>query len=519
METVRSSVLCRFLAPAWLALLRWYEGSVLAAGIRGLATVIKNWCAGSVILGFISREGVLHGAWPESVTCRALSFLLNLPTRFLQGLYRKWADAWEDSFFAQLAFSAVENTPIAVGWLMLLVMVLPYEHWNNAYSFGGFILCFLMAVFAGMRKPGWRLDLAALGPWLVAFAAAVAVAWPLSAYPSLSFRFLLFHITCMLCVLVIVSTVERREELMRLMGSASLALLVMSAYAFVQRIMGVEVVAAYVDATLNKGMPGRVYAFYENPNAFGEVLLLLIPVAIALMLCSEGWFGRFLGLASAGAGCVALIMTYSRAAWVGLAFAAVVFVLLWNRKLIPVGIAVVLVALPLLPDTVFNRIFTIFNMEDTSTNSRFPLYYAAGEFLTLRPIQGAGLGTDAVRSAIRDLNLFHGHDRFVHCHNIYLQVWCETGLLGIVTFLGGIFWTIKRGAMAAVKAVCHPQVRMAVIGGASALAGTMVCGIADYIWNYPRVMLIFWFVCALAVAGIRLAAREEREKGDTCEHQ
>ena len=44
--------------------------------------------------------------------------------------------------------------------------------------------------------------------------------------------------------------------------------------------------------------------------------------------------------------------------------------------------------------------------------------------------------------------------------------------------------------------------------------GTMLCGMADYIWNYPRVMLIFWFVCALALAGIRLAAREESEGAD-----
>lgn len=42
--------------------------------------------------------------------------------------------------------------------------------------------------------------------------------------------------------------------------------------------------------------------------------------------------------------------------------------------------------------------------------------------------------------------------------------------------------------------------------------GTMVCGLADYIWNYPRVMLIFWFVCALTLAGIRLAARQDGEE-------
>jgi hypothetical protein len=51
---------------------------------------------------------------------------------------------------------------------------------------------------------------------------------------------------------------------------------------------------------------------------------------------------------------------------------------------------------------------------------------------------------------------------------------------------------------------------MVVIGAISALLGTMVCGLADYIWNYPRVMLIFWFVCAIALSALRLAKWESR---------
>lgn len=168
--------------------------------------------------------------------------------------------------------------------------------------------------------------------------------------------------------------------------------------------------------------------------------------------------------------------------------------------------------LAVLPDTVFNRILTIFNTSDTSTNSRFPLYQAAGEFLQQRPVLGAGLGSDAVRQAIGDLNLFHGKDHFVHCHNIYLQVWCETGLVGVISFVGGILWTFKKGCRAVARATCDPVVRMTILGGAAALMGTMVCGLADYIWNYPRVMLIFWFVCALTLAGIRLAARQDGEE-------
>lgn len=508
MEVVQSSVLCRFFAPAWLWLRERYEYSLLAVVLRGISAAWRRGCSGSVIIQFLTREGVLSKAWKDSVLCRVLTFLINIPTRLLQLLYRRNTETFENSLAAKIGFAVVEQTPLAVGWLMLLVMVIPFKYWNNAYSLAGFILCGVLAMAAGMRKHSYRLDLTAIGPWLVAFAGMVMVAWPLSAYSSLSQRFLGYHATCMLCVVVIVSTVEHRDQLMRLMFSASMALMVMSISAFYQRIRGVRVNPSYVDMNLNKGMPGRVYAFYENPNSYAEVLLLLIPIAVALMLCSKGWLGRFLGFFSAAMGCMAMAMTYSRASWVGLVFAAFLFVLLWNRKLIPAGILVGLAGMALLPDTVFRRILTIFNTSDTSTNSRFPLYQAAGEFLKMRPVLGAGLGTDAVRQAIGDLNLFHGHDHFVHCHNTYLEVWCETGLVGVISFVGGIFWTFKKGAKAVAQAACDPQVRLAIIAGVSALMGSMVCGIADYLWNYPRVMLIFWFVCAIALAGIRLAARE-----------
>lgn len=512
MEVVQSSVLGRLLLPVWLWLRERYEYSLLAKVIRGIARGWSQACAGSVLIQFLVREGILSRSWKDSGLCRLLTFVLSIPTILLQKLYRALREVFEGSVAAQVVFAVVENTPLAVAWFMLLFLAIPYEQWSNTYSFIGFVLCFLLALVAGMRKPGFRLDMAFLGPWLVAFFGMLLAAWPLSAYPGLSTRFVFFYLTCILCVIVVVTTVQNGRHLLRLLSFTSLSLLIMSLYGVVQRIQGVEVNPSYVDMDLNEGMPGRVFGFFENPNAFAEVLLLLIPVAIAYLLCAKTWGGRFLALLSTGAGCVAIAMTYSRASWVGLAFAAVIFVLLWNRKLIPLGILVALMILAVLPDTVFNRILTIFNTTDTSTTSRFPLYRAAGEFLQQRPVLGAGLGSDAVRQAISDLNLFHGKDHFVHCHDIYLQVWCETGLVGLISFVGGILWTFKQGCRAVAKGTCGPVARMTIIGAAAALMGTMVCGIADYIWNYPRVMLVFWFVCSLALAGIRLAAQGEEEE-------
>ena len=40
--------------------------------------------------------------------------------------------------------------------------------------------------------------------------------------------------------------------------------------------------------TVNAGMPGRVESYFDNPNTFAEVLILLLPLVLALILCSSG---------------------------------------------------------------------------------------------------------------------------------------------------------------------------------------------------------------------------------------
>jgi O-antigen ligase len=497
--------------PLCFRLADYYEHSILAFLLRSISALFRHYWAQSKIGGFFHRESTLSRAWRRSLFSEILGILLNLPGLLLRKLYLALQTMFEGSIVARIGFALVEDTPIAIGWLMLVILIIPYESWNNAYSLIGFVLMLMFAIATGMRHKTRRLDVASVGPYTVFFAGFILLAWPLSAYVHLSERFLLYHIPCMLCVLVIVSTVEKAQQLRRLAVMATTGLIIVSAYGIVQRIQGVEVNKAYVDLTLNKDLPGRVFSMFENPNAFGEVLVLLIPIAVGLLFGGKGWGSRFLGLLGACLGAVSLAMTYSRAGWIGLAVAAVLFIFLWNKKLLPALVVVAVAAVPFLPDTVLHRMTTIFNMSDTSTSSRFPLYEAAMRLLWHRPLQGVGLGSDAVRSAVSDLNFYHGKAPFVHCHDIYLQVWAETGIFGLLSLLGAVGWTLKRGGKTVLRKLGSSSVRMLIAGSVSALLGIMVCGVADYIWHYPRVMLIFWFVFAMAVAGIRLAMREEKQ--------
>lgn len=513
-ELAADSFFCSFFLRLWQALLISYDESRLAKLVRGLSDRWKDlWHSSAIVRFLVERDGIFSRAWPDSRVCAALTWLVNLPANLLHWIYRRFQSLFDGSFFANLAFDLGDQVPAAAGWLILLLMNIPYEHWNNGYSLLGYLLLFVLAVAAGMRRGSLRMNVRAVGPYTVCFLLAVCLAWPLSYAPAESKRFLLYHLSCALCVLVVVSTVERADQLERLAGFGCLGMLGAAVYAVIQRIQGVAVNPSNVDLTLtlNTDMPGRVYSYYENPNAFAHLLVLLIPVGVALLFGARRRCYRAIGLVSAIVGCAALIMTYCRAAWGGLLVAAVVFVFLWNRKLLPLFLAAAIIAVPLLPSTVLNRILTVFDSNDKSIASRGSLYEAAIRLLRLRPVTGAGLGTTAVQNAIRDYKVYRGTAPFVHAHNTALQIWLETGLLGIAAFAASICHALKRGARLVLRPDAPRSVRMAVLGAVSGLCGSMVCGLADYIWNYPRVMLVFWFVAALLLAGIKLN-RESAER-------
>jgi len=191
----------------------------------------------------------------------------------------------------------------------------------------------------------------------------------------------------------------------------------------------------------------------------------------------------------------------------------VVMVFLWKPKLIPAFIVLCCLAIPFLPTTIWNRILTIANPADSSTASRVPLYQAALEVIRTRPIRGAGLGTAATQTYIREWNLYHAEAPFVHSHNFYLEVWIQAGLLGVVGFVASMLWNIKRAAHT-VRHCGDSAARTITCAAAAAMCGAMVCGLADFLWNYPRVMCIFWFVFAMALAGVKICRRESEKNLD-----
>ncbi len=511
MSYVKESALFHLLFFLYQHLLSAYRQSGLARLWNRFAAWLTVKWRQSFLVHLFYDEGRLSKAWGSCALRAGLEWLLNLPLRLIQWIYRLLKRPFDQSFFATLAFEVGKEAFVAASWFMALILFIPYAHWNNAYSLILFTFVLALVFLGAMNVPSARFSLMDVGPYLVCFFFAVCLSVPLSDYPDLSGRYLVYHLSCAFVVLALVNAVDNSRQLLRLGGGLALGVLAAAGYGIYQCVViGVEVNASYVDLSVNADMPGRVYSYFENPNALAELLLLALPILVALVFGSRRWASKFAAAFIFIIGVICIAMTYSRASWVGLAAAAVVYVFFWNRRLLPLFFVAAVAAIPLLPTSVLNRILTIFNLNDTSTSSRFPQYEAIFRLLCNEPVTGAGLGADAVRQAVRMQSLYQGTAPFVHAHNTLLQIWAENGLVGMLSFLGSVIWTVK-GTARSIKTCSDNAARHMAIGGTAALLGAMVNGLADYLWTYPRIMFVFWFVFGLTLAAIKVCKAESAQ--------
>ncbi|MBR2666903.1 MAG: O-antigen ligase family protein [Oscillospiraceae bacterium] len=504
MKQARESLCWRGIRGTGLWIGRRYQSGCVAAFFRWLGGWINAIWRGSAIRRAIVHNGAVARSWESSIFCRILTEIVNFVSSIAYVLYPVLRGSVVWKFFCALD----RQLYVLISWVILALLVVPNDNWNNTYSFAAVLIFWFIASVAVRKDQRFRFKLSELTPWTVAFAFFVCLSCVFSVSRSDSVRYLCFHMTCMLLVILCVTVIEKTRQLVRLDIFAMFGLIAASGCAWYQKITGVEVDEMMVDLTVNQDTPGRVFSFFENPNAFGIVIVMLLPIALALLIRSKSFWVRLLAVVAILSSFPALMMTYSRGAWVGLAVALVLFFIIQWPKLTPLLILLCLLALPAMPDTILHRVFSMLNSTDSSVNSRIPVYKAMLGLIREHPITGVGLGSDAVRSAIASSGHYHSTTLFVHGHDIYLQIWAETGIFGLITFLGAMFTAIRDGMRVIVCRKAQPMLRSLTAAGVSGLAGTLVFSIADYPWSYPRVMTIFWLMFAMLLTAIRLAKRE-----------
>lgn len=506
MVMVENSMICQFLLRIWSILLQAWEESKVGRGLRAFGRGVSNSVRGSVLCQWIWREGTLSKSWDSSVSCMLITAILNIPCAICKWVYRVGKKVWDGSICFRGISLVCGNTFLLLGIFLAVMLMVPHGNWDNRYALmGALALTALFAVGSGPRSRN-RMEPDAFGPYYIFFMAFVCYAFLASLSWSQSIRFVGFHLAAFLLAVLAVSSVRKYEQLQLMVALAVAGLTVAALYGCYQGIVGVPVVANQQDLSVNAGMPGRVYSFFDNPNNFAELLIMLTPFTYALFLNAKGWRGKVAALFSLGVCVASLGFTLSRSSWLGFVLATVVFVAFWNWKLIPLLIALGVCCIPLLPQTVYNRILTIGNMKDSSTSYRFAIYKASGVLMEDYWLRGVGLGSDILTQTFRGYPPMFDGNFPIHTHNNYLQVWAETGLFGAISFIAALLYQLKAGTKAYL-ACTDKRVKNLLAAAIAGFCGILLISVAEYTWFYARNMFTYFFLFGVIAACVKLSRK------------
>lgn len=285
----------------------------------------------------------------------------------------------------------------------------------------------------------------------------------------------------------------------------------------VKRIkIGPEIRAAILAALEQKGAPGlglevkpgrqfRASGFYGMYVTYAEVLQWVASLIIALLLVLKkkmSLAGALLALALLGV-ISALVLTLTRAAWIGLIFSIVAIAALSGRKRFAVAaLASLLIASPIALYLLAQfRGISLLDLNDPSTTWRIEVWCDASKIMLRHPV--FGVGVDSLRLHWQEWGLFeHGKLPLGHLHSSPLQLAFERGFpsLALYVLMMTIFFRTlwRQGKRMALQNdwILHG----AVIGIFGGLVGFNVSSLVHYNFGDSEVAMMLWMMLGLAFA-------------------
>lgn len=403
----------------------------------------------------------------------------------------------------------ISDDRLRAGLLALLAVALPLgiAIQQTALALAAAFLAY--ACWRERRVPRSPLDrplLVFLGALLLSTLASPDVAHSLRGYDRL---------WLVLAFFVAYHLVREGREIERLVSLLVFAAALVAAYGVVQYFTGLDLARALVgkapDLDLVSVNPARYRTQGLHPSGITYAHNLLFPLAFA-----TAWLGtarprwRRLALFAAWVAMVlALVFSFTRGVW--LAFAVVVLMAGaargYRHALVAAALlgGLVLLLVSLGP-AVQRRARSSF---DVAANlGRSQIWGANFDMIVQRPLLGWGYG-NYKRFRTPFYARHPSADTTAHAHNDFLQVWVDSGLVGLAAFLY-VFWVVVADGWRTYRrlpSVAEP-LKSLVLGGTLAVIGFLVGGLTQYNFGDAEVVIVLWFSVGLLLRSGRLAAGE-----------
>lgn len=298
------------------------------------------------------------------------------------------------------------------------------------------------------------------------------------------YRYFFFGCAHAVMIVDVFSAVPQRRWLIPLLGVLPIVLVV----------RGFLYHPAIIEFSLNNrfGYP------LDHANTAGYLLAMSLPLCVVVALTATAWWRGF-SLASCASQVLALVLTFSRGAWLGWG-ASIIYLAAALRKL---NILVIFVLVPaacglVIPELKDRLASVIRPADDTAMQERLQRLTSSLRLGMDHPVLGVGYGRGRLKEFLPSYlkgTVLEGAP-VLHTHNLYVELFAETGAIGLLTFLwllGQTLWRLWRRTLAREGAA-----RVLGWGLSASWVAAMVAGLGDVPFYHHETRIYFFTVFALA---------------------
>ncbi|MBI2484642.1 O-antigen ligase family protein [Candidatus Uhrbacteria bacterium] len=284
-----------------------------------------------------------------------------------------------------------------------------------------------------------------------------------------------------LILFVALVSILKRDDLPRLLAALAGSVLVLSLGGLAQTFTGLGIPAPW-------DIEGRITSVFAYPNALG---LFVAPIISALLVFGRKPRAFFVWAIAFGIN--AIVAAETEAALVAIPASLVLVAFLSQKKSLRTGVLAIGVAF-LLAVLLSSSIKDKVTLRDWSGEVRRSQWSETWIMLTDEPVQFIfGAGLSGYPRAIEPYHKDTRFEIFQYPHNIFLNIWVELGLLGLLGFLL-LAYTLAKIVWR------HRQDRF-VLAGTAALLTMFVHGLVDVPYFKNDLAILTWsFVAVIILA-------------------
>jgi len=244
------------------------------------------------------------------------------------------------------------------------------------------------------------------------------------------------------------------------------------------------------------GLGRRPQGTLSHWMTYSGTLMLVVCAATARLL--YGRSGRMWAAFVMPALLVALSLTLTRGAWVGVAVGVAVLFLSKDFRLLALIPIVVVTGILLAPQALTDRVYSIFDRNDLTSRDRIAMLQAGVAIVKDYPL--AGVGPDQIErvypyyrvpDAVKPTN--------PHLHNVPMQIAAERGLPA----LGAWLWFIGSATLGLWKLLRRSRHKSLAAAGLGAMAAMFAAGLTEYNFGDSEFLMLLLVMITLPFAANR----------------